>query len=299
MNINIRSIVLIVAAVFIAGVTAILARSWLSTERPQQETAAAPAPRAELEILVARHDLPAGRIVQQGDLRWQAWPNVSLPEQYIRNAGGNAGDNTINTLTGGVVRSGLRAGEPLTVSRVARPGDHGFMAAVITPGMRAITVRVDPTSGIAGFIFPGDRVDLILSHRIEDPDNRRESRAGETVLTNVRVVAIDQRTNDQSNTPSPANTVTLEVSPKQVERVVVARALGDLSLSLRSLADPAMAAELEDGGFPLNPGQPVPGDSYTWDSEVSKVLSGKTNKATAVTVARGGQIERVNVEDDQ
>lgn len=298
MNINIRSVVLIVAAILIAGITALLARSWLTNDRPQ-EVVSAPAPTSAVEVLVARNDLPAGRILQQGDLRWQAWPDVDLPEQYIR----KTNNSDMADMAGSVVRSGIRAGEPLSRGRVATPGDRGFMAAVLTPGMRAITVRVDPTSGIGGFVFPGDRVDMILSHRIDDSETRTQNRAGETVLTNVRVLAIDQRTDDQKNTPSPANTVTLEVTPKQVERVVVARALGDLSLSLRSLASPEPDSgdteNTETAGMSLGPIMPAPGESYTWDSEVSQAISGKSGNADAVVVARGGQVQRINVEDSK
>lgn len=287
MNVNIRSVVLIVAALVIAGVTALLARSWLSAERPE-EVVAAPAPAADLEILVAKTDLPAGRILQQGDLRWQAWPDVDLPDQYVRKLTGNEPTD----LQGSVVRTGLRAGEPLSHTRVAAPGERGFMAAVLTPGMRAISVKVDPTSGIAGFVFPGDRVDLILSHRIADREERTQHRASETVLTNVRVLGIDQRTDDQTNTPSVVKTVTLEVSPRQAERVALARELGNLSLSLRSLADPNV--DVADAS--LGPDVPDVGKTYTWDSDVSKVLSGKGG-GSAVMVARGSELKRVNVEN--
>lgn len=287
MNVNIRSVALIVAALVIAGVTALMARSWLSAERPQ-EVAAAPTAIADLEILVARMDLPAGRILQDGDLRWQAWPDVDLPEQYIR----KLTDREMIDLQGSVVRNGIRAGEPITHTRVAKPGERGFLAAVLTPGMRAVSVRVDPTSGIAGFVFPGDRVDMVLSHRIENTAARTQSRASETVLKNVRVLAIDQRTDDQQNTPAVVKTVTLEVTPKQVERVTLARSLGDLSLSLRSLADDAQdTTEIVS----LEPELPIEGTSYTWDSDVSQVLNSGGAGGT-VTVGRGSEISRVSVE---
>lgn len=290
MNVNIRSVVLIVAALVIAGVTALLARSWLSGERTEQ-VVAAPAPVTELEILVAKSDLPAGRIMQPDNLRWQAWPDVDLPEQYIR----KLTNREIADMQGAVVRSGIRAGEPVTRSRVATPGERGFLAAVLTPGMRAVSLRVDPTTGISGFIFPGDRVDLVLSHRIDNAESRTQSRASETVLTNVRVLAIDQRTDDQQNTPAVVKTVTLEVTPKQVERVALARSLGDLSLSLRSLADPDSGATVAS----LEPDSPTEGKTYTWDSDVSKVLSGKGGSGNIVTVGRGGEVTRVTVEDAQ
>jgi len=287
MNVNIRSVVLIVAALVIAGVTALLARSWLSNERPEQ-VVAAPAPVADLEILVAKTDLPAGHILQPDNLRWQAWPDVDLPEQYVR----KLTNREIADMQGSVVRTGIRAGEPVTHSRVATPGERGFMAAVLTPGMRAVSVRVDPTSGIAGFVFPGDRVDLVLSHRVSNEGSRTQSRASETVLTNVRVLAIDQRTDDQKNTPAVVKTVTLEVTAKQVERVALARSLGDLSLSLRSLADPDSDTTVAS----LDPEAPVEGKTYTWDSDVSKVLSGKGGSGNTVTVGRGSEVTKVTVE---
>ncbi|RMF11600.1 MAG: Flp pilus assembly protein CpaB [Alphaproteobacteria bacterium] len=287
MNVNLRSVVLIVAALVIAGATAFLARSWVAAERPA-DVAAAPAPVTDLEILVAKTDLPAGRILQEGDLRWQAWPDVDLPDEYIRKLTGREPAD----LHGSVVRTGLRAGEPLSRSRVAAPGERGFLAAVLSPGMRAVSVKVDSTTGIAGFVFPGDRVDLILSHRVEDRDARTQHRASETVLTNVRVLAIDQRTDDQTNTPAVVKTVTLEVTPRQAERVALARELGNLSLSLRSLANP----DVDVAAATLEPAAPDIGKTYTWDSDVSRVLSGKGNNGSAVMVARGSALERVNVE---
>ncbi len=288
MNINIRSVVLIVAALVIAGVTALLARSWLSSERPEQ-VVAAPVPTAKLEVLVAKSDLPAGRILQSGDLRWQAWPDVDVPDEYIRKQNANESPG----FAGSVVRTGIRAGEPISRSRIAAPGERGFLAAVLTPGMRAVSVKVDQTSGIAGFVFPGDRVDLILSHKIADQEARIQHEASETVLTDVRVLAIDQRTDDQKNTPAVVKTVTLEVTPKQAEHVAVSRSLGKLSLSLRSLGDPDGAVASD----PLAPEKPQVGKSYTWDSDVSQVLGGSGNNGNSISVARGSQVTQVNVEN--
>jgi pilus assembly protein CpaB len=183
-----------------------------------------------------------------------------------------------------------------------RPGERGFLAAVLRPGFRAITVGVNTTSGIAGFIFPGDSIDLILSHSVgRQGENGRVRRASETVLADVRVLAIDQSTNDQVEKANPAKNVTLEVTPKQAEIVSLISDIGRLSLSLRSLQQNEGAiVEAKPGDSPeLNPilarlikgDEPERGKGHTWDSEVSRLLNVPKSKANQhqVKVVRGAE----------
>jgi pilus assembly protein CpaB len=144
------------------------------------------------------------------------------------------------------VRYPITAGQPLTVGALVKPGDRGFLAAALGPGMRAVTVPVSERTGVAGFIFPGDRVDLMLTQTVEGEG--RPLKTSETVLRNLRVLATDQSTEQVTNEQGKTvvrnfNTVTLEVTPKLAEKVAVAQTLGTLSLVLRSLAD--NQAELE------------------------------------------------------
>ena len=278
---NLRSIILVVVALAVAGATALLTRSWLGANRPQQ-VVAAPAPvQPTVKVLVARNNLPIGRILEAEDMRWQSWPDGNLPESYIIN-----GKGTLEAQIGKVVRHGIVAGDPVTTGRIVGPGQRGFMAAILSPGMRAVTVPITATSGIAGFIFPGDRVDLILTHEVGDT-NGRTRQVSETVMRNVRILAVDRRTNDQTNQPALGKTVTIEVTPKIAEKISVLRRVGQISLSLRSLA--RADGERADA---LSQEEILPeasGFTHTWDAEVSGLLPPveKDQGVHTVTVSRG------------
>lgn len=202
---------------------------------PAQSTAA-PA----VQVLVAKQPLPAGTILKPEHLRWQAWPAEASTEGYFTGAAA-----TSEQMAGAVVRTGLGAGEPLTSSRVVQPGDRSFLAAVLTPGYRAVTVNVSASTGVAGFVFPGDRVDLILT-RVGEGGGAQKRAVSETVLSDVRVVGMDQRASNEKMEVVVPQTATLEVTPRQAELVATTSELGKLSLSLRSLptaAEPAVHAE--------------------------------------------------------
>ena len=145
---------------------------------------------------------------------------------------------TLRSLAGSMAKSVMPAGTAIRPADIMRPGDHGFMAAVLTPNMRAVTIGVDATSGAAGLVWPGDRVDLILTQTSNDPNLPPGQRiSAETVLTNVRVIAIDQQLTQgavAASPDTPIRTVTLEVGPEDVQRVSVAMRLGRLSLSVRA-----------------------------------------------------------------
>lgn len=235
---NIRTILFGVIALIAAGGTAFLVQGWMNSQRAAllaNQPKAAPAPEGN-EILVAKKNLPAGTLLKASQLRWQRWPDGSLAESYVRKEDRNMAD-----FVGAVVRQGIFSGEPVTDAQVAKPGERGFLAAVLTEGFRAVSVPVNATSGIAGFVFPGDRVDLLLTHKIVETaeagekGGRRTRYASETLLTDVRVLAVDQKLDDQNSKPSLAKTATLEVTPKQAELIAVSMELGRLSLSLRGL----------------------------------------------------------------
>ena len=185
---------------------------------------------------------------------------------------------------------------PLTRSLV-KPGDRGFLAVVLRPGYRAISVAIDARSGVAGLVFPGDRVDVLMAIKViqkgEGKDEKITRRASETVLTNVRILAVDQRVDDQTGVAKVAKTATLEVTPKQAEIIMVAGQMGKLSLSLRSLArDDEELGVLARSGDILEDPDPVRGETFTFDSQVSRVVSIKTKK-DVVTVVRGGKTSSV------
>jgi pilus assembly protein CpaB len=132
------------------------------------------------------------------------------------------------------------AGEPITALRVVHPGERGFLAAVLEPGKRAVSVPVDATTGISGFIFPADFVDVILTFRyaVNDSSNggSHPRHYSETLLRDVRVLAMDQRVENEDGTAKVAKTATLEVTPRQAQAIALGLQLGSISLSLRSLS---------------------------------------------------------------
>lgn len=274
---NVRTLVLILVAIALSVGTALFARGWMHAERAALAAQTQGEPKsAALEILIVAEDMPAGSFVKPNHLRWQPWPEKNLLPVYIVRENG-ALENFIDT----VVRSGITAGEPITEGRIVRPGDRGFLAAVLSPGMRAVTVPINATSGIAGFIFPGDRVDLILTHaiRLDKEENGPLKRASETVLRDIRVLAVDQKTDDQNSEVKVAQTTTLEVTTKQAEMIAMLTEMGKLSLSLRSLAEEEEPDANKRGRR-----------TYTWDSEVSPLINGIT---TAVTVTRGSEQKEI------
>lgn len=230
-----RKIILVALALITGAGTLFMARSLMTPPEPVviQAQAPAPAPIPERSVLVARRDLPAGTLIRDNHLEWLPWPETEgeLARHIVRQ------DQTIEDFFGSVVRRGIGVGEPVTEDRLVKPGEQGFLAAVLEPKHRAVSVSINPITGVAGFIFPGDRVDLILTHSIpyEGEMPIGERRVTETVLTDLRVLAIDQVTNDQESTPRVGEIVTLEVEPKQAELVILMSQMGRLSLSLRSL----------------------------------------------------------------
>jgi len=238
-----KKLALLVGALIIAAVTAFMAKS-MFTGATAPQAVAAPAAPAGPEVLVATRPLPVGTIIDAEAFRYQPWPEGLVQDAYYVRGEQNADPST---LVGTVVRSEITAGQPVTRGAVIRPGERGFLAAALGPGMRAVTVAVSATSGVAGFIFPGDRVDLVLTQQVEGSGDSAPLRVSETIIRNIRVLAVDQRINPQDDEGNQVaqntSTVTFEATPKIAEKIAVAQTIGQLSLSLRSLAD--NSAELE------------------------------------------------------
>jgi pilus assembly protein CpaB len=240
---DVRKVALLVGALIIAAVTAVMAKNMFSGASAPQAVAA-PAVPAGPEILVATRPLPVGTIIDAESFRYQRWPEGLVQDQYYVR-GRPASDPS--TLIGTVVRTEISAGQPVTRGAVIRPGERGYLAAALGPGMRAVTVPVSETSGVAGFVFPGDRVDIVLTQEVPGGGDGSPLRVSETIIRNIRVLAVDQRINarDENGNQVAQNTstVTFEATPKIAEKIAVAQRIGSLSLSLRSLAD--NTAELE------------------------------------------------------
>jgi pilus assembly protein CpaB len=283
-----RRIILIAIALLVSGGAIFLAQQWLrgSSARPVARGGhAVPVSAPPTQVLVAKTQMFEGQFVQPESLTWQAWPAGPLPESYLIQ-----GKVRPTDLVGAVVRSRIAPGEPITLSQVVRPGERGFMAAVLTPGQRAVTVNVNASTGQAGFIFPGDHVDLLLTMTVQAAASQGVSRhVSETILRNVRVVGMDQSFTDGRKDAkadlSVPRTATLEVTPKQAELVSVAADLGVLSLSLRSVA-----------GTDTDPGPATV--TKTWDTEATQIAVARPGPApaaspTAAPQARGFVVDVV------
>ena len=239
-----KKIALLVVALIIAGITAVGAKNMFSGASAPQAVAG-PAVPVGPQVLVATRTLPVGTIVDAEAFRYQPWPEGLVQDvYYIRGAEGSVDPST---LIGTVVRTEITAGQPVTRGALVRPGERGFLAAALGPGMRAVTVGVSTTSGVAGFVFPGDRVDLVLTQEVPGGGDGSPLRVSETIIRNIRVLAVDQRLDarnaEGNQVAQSTSTVTFEATPKIAEKIAVAQTIGQLSLSLRSLAD--NSAELE------------------------------------------------------
>ena len=274
---KIRTAIFAVVALIMGLVTATFARHQLSAAREHVIQQAEQRPSTTAYVLVAAHDIPSGALLQDEDMIWQSWPDDRLSDAYLRKDHDDA-----HALAGAVVRQHIGQGEPIGTGRVIHPGERGFLAAVLTPGSRAATVPLNSTADGAGLILPGDRVDLLLSHQIPDMEtpNAPARTVSETVVTNLRVVAIDQNVNDQDKKPISGKTATFEVTPKQAEAIEVAKLIGNLSLVLRSAGEPDK-----------DPAKLVAeGTSHTWDSDVSPLMKRPDRGpggVASVTILRG------------
>jgi pilus assembly protein CpaB len=264
-----------------AGLAAVGGVAWISLHPPTaiSEAADTPAPvNDKLFVLVTARPLRAGSLLKPEDLTAREMPSRDVPTGAFRDS-----PTARTELLGAMVRRNLVAGDVVLPADALHPGDRGFLAAVLGSGMRAVTVGVDAVSGIAGLIWPGDRVDLILTQTQDDQavaPGRRVS--GETVLHNARVIAIDRQLMQGATSESPENqtarTVTLEVTPAAAERVAVAVRLGRLSLAVvaaERTPNTEASADTESG-------------SITWGGDVSSALRrGPTGEGTTVRLFQG------------
>jgi pilus assembly protein CpaB len=236
------SIFIVSFALLLAGAVFVVVPRVMNRPEPAP---AAPQPLriAAGDVLVAARNVPAGTILKSGDLRWQRWPDEGLDANFlIRDKGATIEKDA----AGRVVLRGFAAGEPITTPRLLKPGEAGFLAAALTPGMRAVSVRIDVVSGDGGFIVPGDRVDVLLAERFPISYNGSSvsgarpthKQVNSVVLRDVRVLAIDQEMKDIDGKPKVGSTATLEVDLRQAQKLALAPQMGALSLALRSLTRP-------------------------------------------------------------
>jgi pilus assembly protein CpaB len=235
---DVKKLALLVGALVIAVITAVMAKNMFAGAGAQQ-AAAAPAVPVGPKVMVAKKALPAGTIIDLEALTWQPWPKELMQSAYYTEGQPDADGQK---MLGTVVRYPITAGQPVTRGALVGPKDRGFLAAALGPGMRAITVPVNASTGVAGFVFPGDHVDMVLTQQVQGGGDGPALKVSETIVRNLRVLATDQRTDnttgeDGKTVVKTFSNVTVEATPKIAEQIAVAQTLGSLSLSLRSLAD--------------------------------------------------------------
>jgi len=235
-------------AILAGGVAAYLA----SGSDTKSVVAEAPPPLPTVDVLVAKSDIGLGQAVGADDMQWQTWPAATASNNFIRRS--DRPDATTQ-IAGSIARYPFTAGEPIREVKLVKANGSGFMAAVLPGGMRAVSTEISPETGAGGFILPNDRVDVILSRREKNPDrtNSTDVVISEIVLSNIRVLAIDQAPREKDGQNSVVGkTATLELKPAQAELLARARQSGTISLALRSMLDAhAPDAPRVDGGNSL------------------------------------------------
>ena len=228
---NTKRLIVLGLAGVMAIAAALLARGMMGGGTPKVEAKAAP-PVAMSEVLIANADLQPGQALSADQVRWEKWPAATVNSAFItRNSVAGIDD----AVKGTVVRSPLMSGQPITRTAIVHGSASGFMAAMLTPGMRAVSISISVDSGAGGFILPNDRVDVILTRKYDGTPPRVISA---TILSDIRVLAVDQTFKQEKDTRTViGKTATLELTPAQAQEVEAAQNAGTLSLSLRPLAE--------------------------------------------------------------
>ena len=240
----------------------------------------APAPIVQkveyVKVLVAARNLPLGSRVNEGAVEWKQWPAEALSPAFISN---DTRPNADAELKAAIVRSPIVQGEPINEGKLVKSGDSGVMAALLRPGMRAVTTRISVDTAAGGFIQPGDRVDIILTQTIQRQDNNNQGvnqrvYVSDTVFKNVHVLAIDQTfsTTAESGATKIGSTATFEMSQEDSELLQEAVAKGDLSLTLRGMRNSRATARSS-----------------------ATIVKEEENKQSILTVYRGGQPQQVAI----
>ena len=233
-------LVVLGVAVAAGGIAAYLAAGRKAPPPPPPPVAAAP-PLETVEVLVAKSDLSRGQVIQNQDIGWQTWPKPAANSNFIKKSDQ---PDAVNQFTGAIVRVAMLSGDPIRPPYVVMAKGSGFMAAILPKGMRAVAIDISTESSAGGFILPEDRVDVVLTHqdRAAGPSGNPTT-TSDTILRNVRVLAVDQNINEKGETKvALGKTATLELTQSQAETLEQAHQLGQLSLTLRSILDSASSA---------------------------------------------------------
>ncbi|MGE0669004.1 MAG: Flp pilus assembly protein CpaB [Sphingomonadales bacterium] len=266
------AILLLINILLVVGVVVFLSMG-RTPPATQPGVVAAPVAEDSVDVLVAANNLPTGTLIQPPDVTWQKWPKENLSDTFTSKPADMPADQAaglLNSVTGSVVRLGIGKGQPIVMGAIIKPGEKGFLAAILSPGMRAVTINVSTSSGGAGLILPGDRVDVLLSQAVKIDEHDR--RVTETFIRDLRLIALDQKVAVDPKEPAVARTATLEATPRQAEMLILGEDMGKMSLSLRSVQKADTDAL---------------GRTVVWDYAASMALGAETNK-TSPEIIRGG-----------
>ncbi|WP_226017137.1 Flp pilus assembly protein CpaB [Novosphingobium sp. FKTRR1] len=284
-----KKLFLLIGALFVAIVSTLAARTLFAGAGTPQADAAAKVTVGP-KVLVAQRALPVGTIISADSVIFQPWPKDLVQDAYFME-----GTADMQKLLGTVVRNPITAGQPLTQGSLVAPGDRGFLAAALGAGMRAVTIPVSARTGVAGFVFPGDHIDVVLTQSVKSGDGLA-LKASETILRNLRVLATDQSAESEQvegkTRVRAFSTVTVEVTPKIAEKIAVAQTIGTISLALRSIADNASELDQAIASGAVK----VPANASKQDEEkLLKSAQGKPLDATgasSATFVTGGDVSR-------
>lgn len=224
---------MLVVALALGISAALLSKIWLQAQVPQPQAAVA-APKVDMgTIVIAAKSLRFGNRLAQRSLREVEWPNKAIPEGAFRKI-----TDIVNGKDRRVVLSAIEENEPVLGWKITGPGQRASLSALIGDGKKAVTIRVNDVLGVAGFVLPGERVDVLLT-RTETHDAGKEvpiqkNTFTDVLLHNVRVLAVDQLADDRTEEPAPAKAITIEVDTRQAQKLVLAANVGQLALALRS-----------------------------------------------------------------
>lgn len=239
-----RNWIMLAIAVVIGIVAVIVANAWFSgMEQEQEDVLSTIREQETVEIVVASQPLAFGSTLTGQNVRLQYWPAPSVPEGAFHSLDDALQNNRV------AIRP-IVAGEPVLASKVSGADGRATLAAVLPPGMRAVSVPVDAIRGVAGFVLPGTVVDVILTRDIGGRGAANDNLRSDVILENVQVLAVDQVSDDSQGEPKVSQTATLAVTLLDAQRLAVAEGLGTVSLALRNVEDtPVAGTEDQRPGF--------------------------------------------------
>jgi len=225
-----QNILFAIVAILIAGFLTYSIFFWANTKRHEGNRAKPTEDFSSvLEVLVAAIDIPFGRQLTHKDLRWQRWPSHLVTSAYAVK-----GARSIDDFIGGLTQTAINQGQPIEDQIIIKSKQYGPMASLLSPDMRAVAIYVDRASGVAGFVFPGDRVDIILTK--QERSSSQTQIHSDIILENIKVLALDQSTNrDQQTLAQLAKTITLEVTAEQAKQLAMAQIAGQIQIALKSI----------------------------------------------------------------